>query len=331
MALGITDVGIFKPPEELVELRTHDGKLDEADDGESVQHGIVPMEESDIVDLATRKNRIRNLLLVIGGVYLADNKPDNKLDDLIHMMHQIMKSETSKFPNFSEKFEDFARAQGVEVPHIFVYLINLLIEEPESILILNIFRDFLVEKFLLFKSESPKRPMSVDDNPDSPPYDSTSSPRSDSTSSQPLSPSSNPAPHTDMTEESTAKIIESSLSLISSYSGTCVFDSTDLQTYIDYFNHIVIEDGYQVILRINNRYNQQMINKLFRIVIVPDSRGGRKTNKKKLTKRRTVQRRHDKQNSKKKRNTSSNKGKKRVSIKHKKSRTKYHDTRKRRK
>ena len=325
--LGIADVGIFKPPEQLVELRTHDGKLDEADDGESVQHGIVPMEESDIVDLATRKNRIRNLLLVIGGVYLADNK----LDVLNHMMHQIMNSETSKFPNFSEKFEDFAQVPWVEVPHIFVYLINLLIEEPESILILNIFRDFLVEKFILFKPESPKRPMSVDDNPDSPPYDSTSSPRSDSTSSQPLSPSSNPAPHTDMTEESTAKIIESSLSLISSYSGTCVFDSTDLQTYIDYFNHIVIEDGYQVILRINNQYNQQMINVLFRIVIVPDSRGGRKTNKKKLTKRRTVQRRHDKQNSKKKRNTSSNKGKKRVSIKHKKSRTKYHDTRKRRK
>ena len=180
---------------------------------------------------------------------------------------------------------------------------------------------------MLFKPESPKSPMSMDYIHDSP--DSTTSPRSDSTSSLPLSPSSNPAPHTDMTEESTVKIIESSLSFISSYSGTCIFDSTDLQEYIDYFNGIVLEDGYQVLLGINNEYNQPAINALFSIV--PVSRGGSKTNKKKLTKRRMVQRRHDKQYSKKKRNTSSNKGKKRVSIKHKKSRTKYHDTRKRRK
>ena len=332
--LGIANVLIFRLPEELVELRTHDGKLDEADDGESVQHGIVPMEGSGIVDLATKNNRIRNLLIVIGGVYLRDNE----LDRLNRMMHQIMISEPEKFPNFSEKFEEFAGVTKADVPHIFVYLINLLIEEPESIPILNnIFRGFLVEKFMLFKPESPKSPMSMVDIHDSP--DSTTSPRSDSTSSLPLSPSSNPAPHTQMTEEPTVKIIESSLSFISSHSGTCIFDSRDLQEYIDYFNGIVLEDGYQVLLRTNNPENQTAINDLLLInnqgkqkaIDVPGHDGGSKTNKKKLTKRRMVQRRHDKQYSKKKRNTSSNKGKKRVSIKHKKSRTKYHDTRKRRK
>jgi hypothetical protein len=132
-----------------------------------------------------------------------------------------------------------------------------------------------------------------------------------------------------MTEETTGNIIESTLLFISSHSGTCVFDSTNLQEYLDYFNGIVLEDGYQVLLRINNPHYQDEIDYL---LSNSNSRhGGSKRNKKKLTKRILAQRRLYKQYSKKKRNTSSNKGKKRVSIKHKRSRTKHHDTRKRRK
>jgi hypothetical protein len=309
----------------------HGCESEEEEAEESVEEGAESSEEQasklqagDIVDLKTKNNRIRNLLFVIGGVYLRDNE----LSRLNRMMHHIMISEPVKFPNFSEKFEEIYRVTRGEVPHIFIYIINLLIEQlPESNTILNIiFRNFLVEKFMLFKPESPKPPMSMDDSPDS-----TTSPHSDSTSSLPLSPSSNPAPHMDISPEIANHIIESTLELISLHSDTCIFDSTNLLEYLDYFNWIVLEDGYQVLLGINKPEYQSAIDHLLSYSNSNSRHGGSKRNKKKLTKRRLVQHRLYKQYSKKKRNTSSNKGKKRVSIKHKRSRTKHHDTRKRRK
>lgn len=331
--LGITDLTVFKPAE--LNQEKHDGKLDE-DDEESVSGGPGHAEPSSMEsgdDAAkTIKNRIRNLLIVIGGVYLNDNE----LKDLNHMMYSLMQDDTSKFPKFKENFEKMHQEipqnkRTHEDPHIFLYLINLLIEQPhESINILSeVFKRFLGEKLFLFKPESPLSPQPMGGIFDSPVYDPSVSAMSGDNSSQLLSPSHNPPPYEYMNEEIAVKIIESSLGFISSYSGTCVFDNTTLQQYIVYFNDIVLEDRYQVLLRINNPEYQSAIDFLLK----NDStrHGGSKTNKKKITKRRLVQRRLYKQYSKNKRNTSSNKKKKRVSIKHKRSRTKYHDTRKRRK
>jgi hypothetical protein len=133
-----------------------------------------------------------------------------------------------------------------------------------------------------------------------------------------------------MTPEIVKHIVKLSLELVESSSYDCVFDTTTLQDYIDYFTAIVLnENQSQVILIINNKRYQEAIGHLSQRS--PVSHGGRKTNNKKLTKRRPAQRRLYKQYSKKKRNTSSYKKNKRVSIKHKRSRTNYHDTRKRRK
>lgn len=336
--LGITDLTVFKPAE--LKEEEHDGKLDE-DDEESVSGGPAHTEpsfmESDFVKEKTIKNRIRNLLIVIGGVYLVD---DGGLDNLNRIMYNLIK-DTSKFPKFKENFEKMRQ----EIPqnkrkheelHIFLYLINLLIEQPhESNNILSeVFKGFLGQKLVLFKPESPLSPQPMEGNFDSPGYDPSVSAMSEDDSSQLLSPLHNPPPHENMREETANKIIESSLEFISSHSGTCVFDKTTLQEYIDYFNYIVLEDGNQVLLRTDKPRYQLAIEYILGHH-QPSSDytryGGSKTNKKKLTKRRLVQRRLYKQYSKNKRNTSSNKKKKRVSIKHKRSRTKYHDTRKRRK
>lgn len=332
--LGIADLTVFKPAE--LKEEEHDGKLDE-DDKESVSGGPAHTEtssmESDYVKDKTIKikNRIRNLLIVIGGVYLDDRE----LGNLNHMMYHLMHADTSKFPKFKENFEKMhqkiVQNSLPEEPHIFLYLINLLIEQPhESNDILGeVFKRFLAQKLVLFKPESPLSPQTMERNFDSSSYDTSASTMSEEDSSQHLSPSRNPAPHENMSEETANNIIESSLGLISSYSGTCVFDNTNLQGYLVYFNDIVIKDRYQVLLGINNPQYQDAID--FLLSYGSSRHGGSKTNKKKLTKRRLVQRRLYKQYSKKKRNTSSNKKKKRVSIKHKRTRTKYHDTRKRRK
>lgn len=338
--LGIADLTVFKPAE--LKEEEHDGKLDE-DDKESVSGGPAHTEtssmESDYVKDKTIKNRIRNLLIVIGGVYLDDGE----LGNLNRMMYNLMHADTSNFPKFKENFEKMhqkiVQNRLPEELHIFLYLINLLIEQPhESNDILSeVFKPFLGQKCVLFKPESPLSPQTMERNFDSPGYDTSVSAMSEDDSSQLLSPSHNPAPHENMREETAVKIIESSLGLISSHSGTCVFDNTTLQVYIDYFNYIVLEDRYQVLLRINKPQYQSAIDYLLSYSIsISNSNsssrhGGSKTNKKKLTKRRLVQRLLYKQYSKNKRNTSSNKKKKRVSIKHKRSRTKYHDTRKRRK
>lgn len=115
-------------------------------------------------------------------------------------------------------------------------------------------------------------------------------------SSQHLSPSRDTPPHEIMSEETANNIIELSLGLISSDHGRIIFDNTNLQDYLVYFNHIVIKDRNQVLLRIDNQTYQYAINYL---LSYSNSRhGGSKTNKKKVTKRILAQRRLDKQYSK---------------------------------
>jgi len=334
--LGITDLTVFNPAE--LKEENHDGKLDE-DDEESVSGGPrhaehSSMESYDVKD-KTIKNRIRNLLIVIGGVYLSDGD----LGDLNSMIHDLIERDISKFPNFTKNFDNMLQAitkhshphPQLLLRHIFIYLINLLIEQqPESNdILMMVFKRFLGQKLVLFKSESPLSQVTMEGSFDSPGYDTTASAGSLEDSSQHLSPSRDTPPHEIMSEETANNIIELSLSLISSHPVRIIFDNTTLQDYLVYFNDIVLKDRNQVLLRINNPYYQDAIDYL--LTYSNSRHGGNKTNKKKVTKRRLVQRRLDKQYSKKKRNTSSNKKKKRVSIKHKRSRTKYHDTRKRRK
>jgi len=316
------------------ELKDKESAEESDEEGQySREKKVSKLPAGDIVYLETKNNRIRNLLIVIGGVYLKDGN----LKDLNRMMYGFME----KFPNFTENFYKMLEDSGLrglpEDPHIFIYLINLLIEQlPDSNDILNsIFGRFLVEKFMLYKSESPLSPLPMDSPVESPGpgYYTTDSPKSQQDSLQHLSPTRHPPPHMDISPEIAKRIIELSLDLISLDSDTCIFDNTNLQEYLVYFNYIVLEYivleyNHQVILRRNEPY-QDAIDYLLRYG--SNIHGGSKRNKKKLTKRILAQRRLYKQYSKKKRNTSSNKRKKRVSIKHKRSRTKYRDTRKRRK
>jgi hypothetical protein len=367
----IGDLLVFKrpTPKEIA----HDGKFDEHDGGDdsgddSGDDGMAAYGDS----IASRPNdstivsRIRNLLIVIAGVYFAYGYQSldsfvTTLEDLCITTNLITQEELNKRLSgrdmshigdaTTNRFKIFF---DILITHLKQHTISSNYEDLKNLwyqLVVNFFND----KLVLYTNEQPLSPIIRSQGVGSGPYDMLdSSTRSDSPpltppltptssdynpsisslspeSSQILSQSGNPPPQQDIDADLIVELLNGIDSSIREKES--IFDTINFKEYLGLFTRKVNRDSTYVSLRFQlppDRDIQEPINAIQ--TFVDSSFHGGKANKKKSTKRRTPRHRQHKrsQYSKKKRNTLS-KRKKRVSIKHKRSRTKYHDTRKRRK
>ena len=347
----ITRFKIPQPPQEDGNDYKSDGD-DDDDNDEGDDRGMVT--GNDRQNNSTIVSRIRNLLIVIAGVYLAYGKSSfNEFNKFVSTLYDITASIQQHTPN--EKFKIWLNK--------FTEHLNSNIDERVWEVWEQIASKFCSDKLTLFTNEPPMSPitvhglgeeqsdMSLDDSfgttdtpPQTPPHRSFASSFSPDSvsSSQPLSPSTDPPPQRNIDDHLVYLLPRISESIFTDNVNASVFDGVDFNAYLVYFTKILIDansvsPNTKVILKknppIQSGETQDAIQKhIQQFVNAQQASSGGKANKKKSTKRRTPRHRQHKrsQYSKRKRNTSS-KIKKRLSIKHKKSQLKYHDTRKRRK
>lgn len=343
----IGDLTVFKTP--TPKEIDHDGKFDEDDGGASNSNDVKIV------------SRIRNLLIVIAGVYLAYGYEES-FKSFVTILETICITDK----NLITRDESHVQLQSSEdtAMNRFKILFDILITtissnyEDLKHLWYPLVVKFFNEKLILYTNEQPLSPIirsqdvgrgpadmldsstTSDSPPLTPPrtpqrYDvdsSISSISSSPDSSQILLQSNHPPPQQDIDADLIVELLNGIESSIREDREN-EFDTTNFEDYLGLFTSKVNRDSTYVSLRFQlppDRDIQEPINAIQ--TFVDSSFHGGKANKKKSTKRRTPRHRQHKrsQYSKKKRNTLS-KRKKRVSIKHKRSRTKYHDTRKRRK
>lgn len=360
------DITRFKrptePPQEEDDYNS-DGEDYDDDSGEGGDNGMVSRDDTpNRPNRPTIVSRIHNFLIVIAGVYLAYG--EEHFGTFVSTLSGHADSTTSTdgpyiilFNNWLNKFIN--------------YLSRKNINEAVNDVLNPIVSKFCSDKLILFTNEStttmspvigPRSDtnqsgmMSFDDSfgttstdtppvtPPHQPFVSSISPTSSQSSSQLLSPSTNPSPQQNIDQYLKHLLPSISDSIYTDDVGHSVFDDVNFEKYMRYFTNMLrvhVPDNTEVILKNDptlgaNETIQDKINHILYILKqlnkIESTDIGGKANKKKSTKRRTPRhRQHNRtQYSKKKRNTSS-KRKKRISIKHKKSQTKYHDTKKRRK
>jgi len=342
------NITIFKDPKPQED--TSDYNSDEDGDGWTGSKVSMPSSVSGVLATSTQFDaergvgtptnkakilRIRNLLIVIAGVYFAYGY--ESFDLFIYNL--IYEFETNKISLDHSLL-------NVSKFHTFKYLLDILTTNLHTNISFDslcypIVADFLNKKLILHTNEPPLTPLkgygdgnyslSNYSKPLRNEFDSSIS-ESESEPSQILSPASNPSPHQHIDADLIGKLLSSiNDSIFTEKTGDSVFDDIVFDNYLQYFTHVIdIQDTYIILMENPPKPIQDAINHIKSFVDSPFNGG--KANKKKSTKRRTPRHRQHKrsQYSKKKRNTSGKRNK-HVSIKHKKSRTKYHDTRKRRK